>query len=284
MVPDLKVPADVYFHDGDVVQFNQLAVKVEMDPVDNDAYFAWLDGMTAEVGNLVPGAAIAEKDGARDHPPLNTAVYYDTPDRALLATGSLLRTSCNIITHAFCAFKKVEDEHGVRNDHRWVFDGEQKRTIQTAPTSPAAVAIVRSLMTRRDVQHPGTLLRQAHGIDPTTLTPSVALESYRYTFFAWLDRKDALRCSIDRYFVWDMRAPDAADPGRKLPVSECELAIYPHLSAEMARDPRVVRLIECLRDSLVDQFGVSTTPLIKYQRAARALSIPFTVTSTQDRP
>lgn len=277
MEPDLKVPDDVYFHDGDVVQFNQLAVKVEMDPVGNDRYFAWLDGMTAEMGKLVPGGAIAEKEGAREHPPLNTAVYYDTPDRALLETGSLLRTSCNIITHAFCAFKKVEDEHGVRNDHRWVFDGEQKRTIQTAPTSPEAVAIVRSLMARTDVQHPGTLLKSAHGIDPTTLTPSVALESYRYTFFVWLDKKDALRCSIDRYFVWDMRAPDAADPARKLPVSECELAIYPHLSAEMARDPRVVRLIECLRDSLVDTFGVRTTSLIKYQRAAQALSIPFAV-------
>lgn len=284
MVSDLKVPADVYFHDGDVVQFNQLAVKVEMDPVGNDEYFGWLDGMTERIGDLVPGAAIAEKDGARDHPPLNTAVYYDTPDRALLATGSLLRTSCNIVTHAFCAFKKVEDEHGVRNDHRWVFDGEQKRTIQTAPTSPAAVAIVRGLMARHDVDHPGTLLKRAHGIDPTSLTPSVALESYRYTFFAWLDHKDALRCSIDRYFVWDMRAPDAAAPERKLPVSECELAIYPHLSAEMARDPRVVRLIECLRDSLVDRFGVSTTSLIKYQRSARALGIPFTVPSGKDRP
>ena len=276
MDPDLKVPAAVYFHDGDIVQFNQLAVKVEMDSVGNDQYFAWLDEMKEEVRGLVPGAAIAEKDGAREHPPLNTAVYYDTADRALLETGSLLRTSCNVVTHAFCAFKKAEDEHGVRNDHRWVFDGEQKRTIQTAPTSSGAVAIVRSLMSRRDVQHPGTLLERAHGIDPASLSPSVALESHRYTFFVWLDDQDALRCSIDRYFVWDLRAPDSADPGpRKLSVSECELAIYPHICAEMAKDPRVVRLIECLRDSLVDRFNVQTTLLIKYQRAARALSIPF---------
>jgi len=281
MDPDLKVPEAVYFHDGDVVQFNQLAVKVEMDSVDNDQYFAWLDEMKKEIRGLVPGAVIAEKDGAREHPPLNTAVYYDTPDRALLETGSLLRTSCNVVTHAFCAFKKAEDEHGVRNDHRWVFDGEQKHTIQTAPTSAGAVAIVRSLMSRRDVQHPGTLLKRAHGIDPTSLSPSIALESYRYTFFAWLDDQDALRCSIDRYFVWDLRAPDSADPGpRKLPVSECELAIYPHISAGMAKDPRVVRLIERLRDSLVDRFTVQTTSLIKYQRAARALSIPFAGPST----
>jgi hypothetical protein len=278
--PDLKVPADVYFRDGDVVQFNQLAVKVEMDHVGNDQYFAWLDGMKQKVRDLVPGGAIAEKDGAREHPPLNTAVYYDTPDRALLETGSLLRTSCNVVTHAFCAFKKVEDQHGVRNDHRWVFDGVRKRTIQRAPTSPEAVAIVRSLMSRRDVVHPGTLLARAHGIDPTSLSPSVALESYRYTFFVWLDDKDALRCSIDRYFVWDMRTPDSANPVTKLPVSECELAIYPHISGEMAEDPRVVVLIECLRDSLVDRFDVATTSLIKYQRAARALSIPFVGPST----
>ncbi|MGH3251093.1 MAG: hypothetical protein ACRDOI_33460 [Trebonia sp.] len=272
----LKMPEAVYFKDGSVVRFNQLAVKIEMDAVDNDQYFAWLDDMTRAVGAFTQGASIAEKAGARERPPLNTAVYYDTPDRALLETGALLRTSCNVVTHAFCAFKMAEDEHGVRNDHRWVFDGDEKRTIQKAPASPAAAAIVRTLMARRDVDHPGTYLERTHGIDPTSLSPSVALDSYRYTFFAWLDGLDALRCSIDRYFVWDMRGPDAYAPGTKVPVSECELAIYPRLSAEISDDPRVVGLIEGLRDSLVERFSVAPTSLIKYQRAARALSIPFT--------
>lgn len=276
MQKKLEMPDAIYFRDGSVVRFNQLAVKVEMDSVDDDQYFGWLDAMTSTVGDRVRGAKIAEKDGARSAPPMNTAVYYDTPDRALLTTGALLRTSCNVVTHAFCAFKMAENASGVRNDHRWVFDGDEKRTIQTAPASPDAAAIVHSLMSRRDVNHPGTYLEQRYGIDPVTLTPSVALDSYRYTFFTWLDDRDALRCSIDRYFAWDMRAPNAAKPVEKVPISECELAIYPRIAPEVASDSRVIEILAVLRDALRDQFGVETTELIKYQRAAGALSIPFT--------
>src|SRR5688572_4644323 len=102
---ELRVPQEVYRKAGDVVFFNQLGVKVEADNCSNEEYFTWLDDITGEIGDLVPGAKIVEKPDARTSPPLNIAVYYDTNDYDILPTGALLRTSCNRVTHAFCAFK-----------------------------------------------------------------------------------------------------------------------------------------------------------------------------------
>lgn len=267
----LRVPEEVYTKQDAVTLFNQLAVKIEMDTVSNPDYFAWLDRTTAEIGRLVPGAQIAEKEHARTDPPLNIAVYYDTDDYRILPTGALLRTSCNKITHAFCAFKQAQDAHSVRGDYRYVFDGEEKRTIQLAPTSKEAVAIVSRLLARKDIEHPGTYLERAYGIRGEDLSPAICLEDYRFTFFVWLDREDALRCSIDRFSVVDLRLPESRR--ERKPVSEVELAIYPHLDPQVARDPRVVKLIEVLADSLCGEFGVRITKDIKYQRSARVLGI-----------
>lgn len=270
---NLQMPSgeDVYSKKENVVVFNQLAVKIEMDSVSNEEYYSWLDQMTAKIGSIIPGAKIAEKEHARQSPPLNIAVYYDTDDYKILKTGALLRTSCNKITHAFCAFKMAQDEHSVRRDHRYVFDGEEKRTIQNAPTSKEAVAIVRRLLSRKDIEHPGTFLERHYGIRGEDLRPALSLDDYRYTFFVWLDGKDALRCSIDRFFVADLRLPEHEQV--KKPVSEVELAIYPRIDPVVARDERVVDLIRVLSDSLCQQFGVKVTTDIKYQRSAKVLGI-----------
>lgn len=151
--------------DSDLVLFNQLAVKIEMDTVSNEDYFAWLDRMADEIGSRVPGAQIAEKEDSRIVPLLNTAVYYGTSNYALLPTGSLLRTSCNRITHAFCAFKLVQDKHSVRRDYRYVFADEEKRAIQIVPTSEKSVGIVRRLLARTDIEHPGTYVQRYYGIN-----------------------------------------------------------------------------------------------------------------------
>ncbi len=272
-MPDLQVPTleEVYTKKENIVVFNQLAVKIVMDSVSNEDYFAWLDRRIADIGQKVPGAQIAEKVNARNSPPLNIAVYYDTDDYRILATGALLRTSCNRITHAFCAFKMAQDEHSVRKDHRYVFAGEEKTTIQQAPTSREAVAIVGRLMARKDIEHPGTFLERSYGIRGEDLKPAISLDDYRYTFFVWLDKKDALRCSIDRAAVANLRLPEHEQI--KKPVSEVELAIYPRISPEVAKDPRVVQVIQFLSDSLCQEFGVTITTDIKYQRAASALGI-----------
>lgn len=267
---DLIMPSSIYYRDGAVVRFNQLAVKIKMDAVSRSAYYDWLNEMTATVGNYVPGAAIGEKVNARSKPPLNTAIYYDTPAYDILPTGALLRTSCNIVTHAFCAFKAPESDSGVRDDHRYVFDGEEKHTIQQGPASPSAVGIVQSLLGRTDVRHPGTYLREQLQIDPRELIPSVQLESYRYTFFVWLDDRDALRCSIDQYCVQDLRR---SEPRDRLPVSEVELAVYPRIDEKIAYDPRTVELIRALATSLCTRFQTTPTRQIKYQRAASVLGI-----------
>jgi hypothetical protein len=129
----LRMPEFIYARTDNSVVFNQLAVKVELDSVANEEYFSWLDRRKSDIARHIIGAEIAEKPSARTSPPLNTAVYYDTADYRILPTGALLRTSCRIDTHAFCAFKQAEDEHGVREDHRYVFQDEEKRTIQAAP-------------------------------------------------------------------------------------------------------------------------------------------------------
>ncbi|MEU4209504.1 hypothetical protein AB0F13_05760 [Streptomyces sp. NPDC026206] len=269
--PKMPEAEAVYSRSGDFVVFNQLAVKIEMDDVSNEDYYSWLDDMKATIGDRVAGAEIAEKDQARTTPPLNTAIYYDTEDFRILETGALLRTSCNKITHAFCAFKAAQDENHVRRDHRYVFDGEEKAAIQAAPDSPEAVAVVKRLLARTDIEHPGRHLEEEYGIPRTELIPTVRLDDYRYTFFVWLDKRDALRCSIDRAFVQNLRLP--AEQREERPVSEVELAIYPRIDEEIAGDPRVVELIKVLSQDLCDRFGVRITSDIKYQRAATALGM-----------
>ncbi len=267
----LGMPEKVYVTNGNIVYFNQLAVKIEMDSVSNEDYYLWLDKMSDKIESLVPGSKIAEKENARISPPLNTAIYYDTPDYKILPTGALLRTSCNKITHAFCAFKDSQDDEGVRNDHRYVFSGDEKSTIQLAPASNEAVEIVKRLLCRKDIEHPGTYIQKYHGVDPENLEPAICLEDYRFTFFVWLDKFDALRCSIDRFEVSDLRIP--SQNRVKRPISEVELAVYPRIDPERARDPRVIQLIKTLVASLCEQFGVSVTTDIKYQRSAKALEI-----------
>lgn len=266
---DMRMPEQVYAKQGPVVRFNQLGVKIVMDAVSNEDYFRWLDHASEEIATLVPGTQIAEKENARIGPPLNTAVYYDTPELEILPTGALLRTSCNKVTHAFCAFKMTRDIHGVRNDHRYVFDGYEKTTIQQAPASAEAVAIVKRLLARRDVEQPGGFLEQSLGIPRDRVQPTVLLEDYRYTFFVWIDSQDALRCSLDRYEVSDLRLPEGSR--EKQPISEVEISIYPRIDPGVADDPRVVASIEALARSLTAAFDVWATTDIKYQRAARAL-------------
>ncbi len=270
---NLQVPSDeaVYTKKESVVVFNQLAVKIEMDSVSNEEYFTWLDEMTEQIGRIVPGTQIAEKENSRNSPPLNTAVYYDTEDYRILPTGALLRTSCNKITHAFCAFKNAQDEHSVRRDHRYVFSGNEKSIIQNAPTSKEAIAIVNNLLSRTDIEHPGTFLEEYYGIKGRDLVPSICLDDYRYTFFVWIDQKDALRCSIDRAYVTNLRLPEHKQ--QRKPFSEVELAIYPRIAPDVAQDQRVVQLIKVLSDSLCQKFGVQITGDIKYQRASKVLEI-----------
>ncbi|MDE2793157.1 MAG: hypothetical protein OXI81_22455 [Paracoccaceae bacterium] len=267
-----KMPeGKIYEKSGHRTVFFQLARKVEMDHVSNASYYSWLDDEKAAVGNSVRGAQIVEKSDARENPPLNTAIYYDTAGLDILPTGALLRTSCNKITHAFCAFKGKEDKYGVRRDNRHVFDGEEKRAIQRDPSGDRAVSIVRSLMARTDIDHPGNHLERETGICPTSLYPALLLDDLRYTFYVWLDEMDSLRCSIDRAQVRSLR--EGIGNPEYVPVAEVEIAIYPRISDEVARDPRVVEVIDYLTNSLVERFGSRVTKMIKYQRAAAVLDM-----------
>jgi hypothetical protein len=271
-VPELQLPAgaDVFAKQGKVALFYQLGVKVDLMTVPVRRYFAWLDGMKERLPRLVPGAEIAEKPDARIQPVLNTGVYYDTDDYRVVQTGSLLRTTC-AVTHAFCAFKLADDGKQVRKDHRYVFQGRDKRLIQQAPASDEAVAIVRRLLARTDIEHPGTFLQLYHGIDPTTLTPAILVKRYISSFYVWLDRRDALRCPMDRVYVSNLREPAAQRRLRSF--REVELMIYPHVAPEVARDPRLVEVIEHLAASLREQLGAPITTEIKYQRGARTLGL-----------
>jgi hypothetical protein len=267
----MPVPDEIYVRNGDITVFKQLAAKVIMDHVTNEDYFGWLDWMASAIGQFVRGAKIAEKSTARTTPPLNTAVYYDTAVYSLLPTGALLRTSCNVVTHAFCAFKMAEDQGHVREDHRYVFDGDEKATIQRAPASPEAVTIVKRLLARTDIEHPGTFLHRLYAIQGVDLSPAILLDDHRFTFFVWLDGRDALRCSIDRATVRDLRGQATA--AKTASFGEVEIAIYPRVSPEIAGDPRVVEVMALLTNKLCEQFGTATTSAIKYQRAAEALAI-----------
>lgn len=264
---------DIYYRDADVVIFNQLARKLPMDGVDQSSFYDWLERAKIALPKAVRGAEIVEKPTARDQPPLNTAIYYDNEQREILPTGALLRTSCNKITHAFCAFKMTEDAGAVRKDHRYVFDGDEKASIQQGPDSSESVAIVQRLLKRRDIEHPGIFLERALGVDPSGLYPSIRLDSLRYGFFVWLDRRDALRCSIDRYDAQDERV-DVSER-KVIPIAEVELAIYPRIAPDVAADPRVVEMIDFLTESLISSFGTEVTKAIKYQRCAQALGIAY---------
>lgn len=275
---NLKVPTNeaIYSKQESLVIFNQLGVKVELQNVSNDQYFAWLDQVQLTIPECVSGGEIAEKPNARLQPTLNTAIYYDTEDYQLLFTGSLLRTSCNKVTHAFCAFKHAQDANGVRRDHRYVFDGEEKRTIQQAPQSPEAVVVVQRLLAKvEQADNPGKYLLEAYGIRGEQVFPALQIDNYRYTFYAWLDKRDALRCSLDHAQVTNLRGLGA----RESEFREVELSIYPRISAEVANDPRVVVLIRTLEESLHETLHAQTTTSIKYQRAAQALGILGTKTS-----
>jgi hypothetical protein len=251
-----------------LVIFKQTGVKIAMDHVSDDEYFNWLDQMSDHLPQVVEQAQIAEKPDARTNPPLNTAVYYDTEDYKLLETGSLLRTSCNKITHAFCAFKVTRDKNGMRKDHRYVFQGDEKRLIQEDPTQPAAAVLVRDVLGRKDEMTPGPFLFEYYGITPDLLSPVLKIDNRRFGFYVWLNKEDALRCSLDRADVSGLRHPD-----RHGQFSEVELALYPRVKEHMARDPRVGQLLAALTDSLAKTFGVAITNDIKYQRAANVLGL-----------
>ena len=271
-MPELQLPTgeEVFWKQGKVRLFYQLGVKVDLTSVTTQRYFQWLDEMKERLPKLVPGAEIGEKTKLRVAPVLNTGVYYDTRDRQVLQTGSLLRTTC-ATTHAFCAFKLADDGKSVRKDHRYVFQDRDKRVIQGAPAGGEAVAIVRRLLARTDIEHPGTFLQRYHGIDPTTVYPSVMLKRYISSFYVWLDRRDALRCPMDRVYASDLRLPVQHRVLRSF--REVELMIYPHVDIDVANDPRLVEAIEHLAASLREELGAQITSEIKYQRGARALGL-----------
>ncbi|MFB8282775.1 hypothetical protein [Nocardia colli] len=268
---NLKMPSNepIFSRSGNAIIFNQVGVKLMLPmTLPTEKYFDWLDEMTSKIKTKITGAEIAEKPYARTSPRLNTGVYYDTPDRDLLSIGAVLRTTCNKITHAFCAFKQPADTGGVRRDRRHVFSGTDKQTIQNDPTSAASVGIVTALLARTDIEHPGVHLRGAHSIDPTTLTPSIRIAQLRHPFFVWLDGKDALRCVMDRATVTDLR-----NTTEDIEFLELELPIYPRITPDVAQDPRTLRLIEVLADEAIQGLSGILTERNKYQRAAEELRI-----------
>lgn len=251
--------------------FNQLAVKVDMNQISDEDYFNWLNSIIEKAVNYIPGVAFLEKENVRSHPPLNTAVYYDTDDYQLLPTGALLRTSCSILTHAFCAFKMPEDEYGNRLDRRHVFEGENKKTIQLAPYSDDSICIVKELLSRTDIDHPGIFLKQIFNILPKMLSPAMILFGKRSTFYVRLDNYDILRCSIDRSAVTDYR--NDYEGSNKKDFREVEISIYPRISETISKDTRVLDLIYYLVDSLTSEFNKEVIYDIKYQRGAKLLGL-----------
>ncbi|MFI1868683.1 hypothetical protein [Streptomyces jumonjinensis] len=115
------------------------------------------------------------------------------------------------------------------------------------------MAAVKRLLAREDIEHPGIHLRERSGITGDELSPAICLEQYRHPFFVWIDKKDALRCSMDRVRVHDLRLPEGERV--KKPFSEIELPVYPHLPDEIAQDPRLLQLIEALTQSLRETFS-----------------------------
>ncbi|MBS1206812.1 MAG: hypothetical protein H6R25_3711 [Proteobacteria bacterium] len=254
--------------------FRQLAVKVVADNINDHDYYEWLDTIPATTKIDFPTSEFKERDWVRDNPPLNTAVYYDTDNYDILPTGALLRTSCSKLTHAFCAFKMPEDDTGNRLDRRHVFEGLEKSTIQNDPAGDKSISIVKGLISRKDIDQPGTFLEKATGIDASTLHPAMILRGHRTTFYVLLDGYDVLRCSIDRSAVFNFRSDaDQEDESNWKKFREIELSLYPRISDKIKNDPRVIQLIEYLRDSLIHKFNTNVIYEIKYQRGMKLLGL-----------
>jgi len=261
----------VFQREGNFVRFNQRGVKILFpDDVSNESYYAWLDGVIADIGVKVPGAEIAEKVAEREQPRRNSGVYYDTEAYDLLHGNMVLRTTSNPKTHAFCAFKLGEDKEGVRRDHRYVFEGEDKRTIQFGPTSPEAAAVVRRLLASDHMIQPGTVMLEMASISGESLSPALSVIQDRRTFYVWLDGQDSLRCSLDRASVAALRPEIQPRVGS---FSEVELAIFPRISAEIMKDRRTSNLISCIAQSLAEHFEVRRIIDSKYRRAAYLLGL-----------
>ena len=262
----------VFKRTGDLILFSQYGLKLEFDDsVTNAEYYEWLDDAIESIGGIVPGASIIEKPNDRVQPRRNTGVYYDTVDYRLLRGDAVLRTTSNPVTHAFCAFKLGEDGQHVRRDHRYVFGGDDKRTLQLEPTSAEAEAIVKRLLRREDVTQPGTFLRAHMGISGYDLMQSLCLAQDRRTFYVLLDKCDALRCSLDRVEVADLRKLESERVAACF--SEVEIPVYPRISPAIAVDARLGTLISTLADSLRTRFGVDFVGDSKYRRAARAIGL-----------
>jgi len=187
-----------------------------------------------------------------------------------LQADVVLRTTSNPKTHAYCACKFGEDAAGVRRDHRFVFSGEDKRTIQNAPGGEDAIATVMRLMARHDIEHPGSVLMKETGIDPLTLRPVLSLIQLRRTFYVLLDGKDALRCSLDRA---EVRLLSDASTEKPVEFAEIEVPVYPRISEEMLRDSRVAALMDFLIASLSSEFGCSEVYDSKYRRGMTLLGL-----------
>lgn len=262
----------IFVRIGNFVQFEQYGIKLDVpNDVGDEQYYEWLDEMILRIGQLVSGAEIAEKAEARSAPRRNSGVYYDTEDYRLLREHMVLRTTSNPKTHAFCAFKYGEDEQGVRRDHRHIFEGPDKLAIQTNPTGETAVAAVMNLLSRQDIMHPGIVLKESTGLSPKDLKPALGLVQYRRTFYVWLDKSDALRCSLDRADVTDLR--NVGDAPKFGHFDEVEVPIYPRISARLLDDPRVRELINVLSGSLTNRFGATEVHDSKYRRGARAIGL-----------
>ncbi|PQQ29130.1 hypothetical protein [Photorhabdus hindustanensis] len=252
--------------------FRQLAVKVFANHITDEQYYQWLDSVPAELASKFPTAEFKERDWVRDNPPLNTAIYYDTKNYDILPTGALLRTSCSKLTHAFCAFKMPEDETGNRLDRRHVFEGKEKTEIQNNPSGEKAVSIVKNLITRKDIEQPGTFLEKTFGINPSEIYPAMILKGYRTTFYVLIDDYDVLRCSIDRSSVFDIRGEvDIEDDNNWKKFREVEISLYPRMDDAIKNDLRVIQLIQDIRDSLVSRFNTHVIYDIKYQRGMKLL-------------
>jgi hypothetical protein len=261
----------IYVREGNLVLFNQRGVKIECPPeLPIKRYDDWLDKETQTIGKYVSGAKMLEKVDDRLDPRKNTGVYYDSVDYALLDNHSVLRTTSNPKTHAFCAFKRGIDADGIRRDHRYVFDGPDKVTIQSGPTSDEAFEVVKRLLRRSDVDHPGRYLKEVTGLDGDELSRSVLLVQYRRTFYVLIDERDALRCSLDLVETSNLRIPE---PRPTIRFNEVELAIFPRIDARTATDPRVDEAIAHLSQSVRSAFGGVMTLESKYRRAAGYLMV-----------
>ncbi|MXP68010.1 hypothetical protein [Pantoea sp. Aalb] len=273
MVLMVDTQGSIHEKHGEYNIFRQLSVKIFADHINDIEYYKWLNEIQIEIKYKFPTIEFKERNGVRITPPLNTAVYYDNDNYQIIPTGSLLRTSSNKLTHAFCAFKMPEDLTGNRIDRRHVFKDKEKKIIQEDSISPEAIHIVKKLITRSDVDQPGTFLEVTTGISPHHLNPSMILRGYRTTFYVLIDGYDILRCSIDRSAVFDLRSNKNIDNyinWKKF--REIELSLYPRISEHIKSDLRIIQIIEDLRDSLISYFNTYVIYDIKYQRGMKMLN------------